>query len=124
MYFNAGVPHKIMEGLNVGLDAFYKSSNSTIDEGKFGAALIKSSFNYKRGRIYGGEFTNNYDPGPFSAYGNLAWGWGRGTHWSSSQFLFSPGDYAFVKKHWIFFDHGHRATASTGASYPWHHCDR
>jgi outer membrane receptor protein involved in Fe transport len=118
-YFDAGVTQKIMEGWNVGLDAFYKSSHSTIDEGQFGAALIQSSFNYKRGRIYGGEFTTNYDHGPFSAYGNLAWGWARGTHWSSSQFLFSPEDYAFVKKHWIFLDHDQRITSSAGASYTW-----
>jgi hypothetical protein len=118
-YFDAGVTQKIMEGWNVGLDAFYKSSHSTIDEGQFGAALIQSSFNYKRGRIYGGEFTTNYDHGPFSAYGNLAWGWARGTHWSSSQFLFSRQDYAFVKKHWIFLDHDQRITASAGASYTW-----
>ena len=118
-YFDAGVTQKIMEGWNVGLDAFYKSSHSTIDEGQFGAALIQSSFNYKRGRIYGGEFTTNYDHGPFSAYGNLAWGWARGTHWSSSQFLFAPDEYAFVKKHWIFLDHDQRVTASAGASYTW-----
>jgi hypothetical protein len=118
-YFDGGVTQKIMEGWNVGLDAFYKSSHSTLDEGQFGAALIQSSFNYKRGRIYGGEFTTNYDHGPFSAYGNLAWGWARGTHWSSSQFLFSPEDYAFVKKHWIFLDHDQRITASAGASYTW-----
>jgi hypothetical protein len=118
-YFDAGVTQKIMEGWNVGLDGFYKSSHSTLDEGQFGAALIQSSFNYKRGRIYGGEFTTNYDHGPFSAYGNLAWGWARGTHWSSSQFLFSPQDYSFVKKHWIFLDHDQRVTASAGASYTW-----
>jgi outer membrane receptor protein involved in Fe transport len=118
-YFDAGVTQKIMEGWNVGLDGFYKSSHSTLDEGQFGAALIQSSFNYKRGRIYGGEFTTNYDHGPFSAYGNVGWEWARGTHWSSSQFLFSPEDYAFVKKHWIFLDHDQRVTASSGASYTW-----
>jgi outer membrane receptor protein involved in Fe transport len=118
-YFDIGATQKIMEGWNIGLDGFYKSSHSTLDEGQFGAALIQSSFNYKRGRIYGGEFTTNYDHGPFSAYANLSWGWARGTQWSSSQFLFSPEDYAFVKKHWIFLDHDQRVTASTGASYTW-----
>src|SRR5882762_4351359 len=118
-YFDAGVTQKIAEGFNVGIDGFYKSSHSVLDEGQFGEALILSSFNYKRGEIYGGEFTTNYDHGPFSAYGNLAWGWARGTHWSSSQFLFSPQDYAFVKKHWIFLDHDQRITSSAGASYTW-----
>jgi outer membrane receptor protein involved in Fe transport len=118
-YFDAGVTQKIMEGFNVGLDGFYKSSHSTLDEGQFGQALILSSFNYKRGEIYGGEFTSSYDHGPFSAYGNLAYEWARGTQWSSAQFLFAPDEFAFVKNHWIFLDHDQRFTGSAGASYTW-----
>jgi hypothetical protein len=108
-----------MEGWNVGLDGFYKSGHSTLDEGQFGPALIFSEFNYKRGRIYGGEFTTDYTHGPFSAWGNVAWEWARGTHWSSSQFLFAPDEYAFVKNHWIFLDHDQRVTSSAGAAYTW-----
>src|SRR6266481_1067058 len=118
-YFDAGVTQKIMEGFNVGLDGFYKSSHSTLDEGQFGQALILSSFNYKRGEIYGGEFTTSYDHGPFSTYGNLGYEWARGTHWSSAQFLFAPDEFAFVKNHWIFLDHDQRFTGSAGASYTW-----
>ena len=112
-YFDAGMTQKIMEGFNVGLDGFYKSSHSTLDEGQFGQALILSSFNYKRGEIYGGEFTTSYDHGPFSAYGNLGYEWARGTHWSSAQFLFAPDEFA------IFLDHDQRFTGSAGASYTW-----
>jgi outer membrane receptor protein involved in Fe transport len=118
-YFDAGITQKIMEGWNVGLDGFYKSAHSLIDEGQFGAALVQSAFNYERGRDYGGELTTSYDHGPFSAYGNLAYGWARGTSWSSAQFLFSPEDFKFVKRHWIFLDHDQRLTASAGASYTW-----
>jgi len=118
-YFDAGMTQKIMEGFNLGLDGFYKSSHSTLDEGQFGQALILSSFNYKRGEIYGGEFTSSYDHGPFSAYGNLGYEWARGTHWSSAQFLFAPDEFAFVKNHWIFLDHDQRFTGSAGASYTW-----
>jgi outer membrane receptor protein involved in Fe transport len=118
-YFDIGVTQKILEGWNVGLDGFYKSSHSTIDEGQFGQALILSSFNYKRGRIYGGELTTNYDHGPFSLYGNAAYEWARGTHWSSAQFLFDPMEYAFVKKHWVFLDHDQRWTSTAGGAYTW-----
>jgi outer membrane receptor protein involved in Fe transport len=118
-YFDAGLTQKIMEGFNMGLDGFYKSSHSTLDEGQFGQALILSSFNYKRGEIYGGEFTSSYDHGPFSAYGNLAYEWARGTNFSSAQFLFAPDEIAFVKNHWIFLDHDQRFTGSAGASYTW-----
>src|SRR5438477_5245695 len=50
-YFDIGATQKIMEGWNVGIDGFYKSSDSTLDEGQFGEALIQSSFNYKVGWI-------------------------------------------------------------------------
>ena len=118
-YFDAGITQQILPGWNVGVDGFYKSSHSLIDEGQFGAALVLSSFNYERGRDYGGELTTSYDHGPFSAYGNLAWGWARGTSWSSAQFLFDPAEFQFVKHHWVFLDHDQRLTASTGVSYTW-----
>jgi outer membrane receptor protein involved in Fe transport len=118
-YFDAGFTQQITKEWNVGVDGFYKSSHSLIDEGQFGAALVLSSFNYARGRDYGGEFTTSYDHGPFSAYGNLAYVWARGTEWSSAQFLFGPDEFKFVKHHWIFLDHEQLWTASSGASYTW-----
>ena len=118
-YFDAGVTQEITKGWNVGVDGFYKSSHSLLDEGQFGQALVLSSFNYDRGRQYGGEFTTSYDQGKFSAYGNVAWIWARGTNISSAQFLFDPDEFAFIKHHWVFLDHDQRWTASVGASYIW-----
>src|SRR5436305_7478053 len=118
-YFDAGFTQQIMNGWTVGVDGFYKSSHSLIDEGQFGAALVQSPFNYERGRQYGGEFTTNYDHGPFSAYGTVGWIWARGISWSSAQFLFDPDEFKFVKDHWIFLDHDQRITASLGGSYTW-----
>jgi hypothetical protein len=118
-YFDAGVTQKIAEGFNVGIDGFYKSSHSVLDEGQFGEALILSSFNYKRGEIYGGEFSSSYDHGPFSAYFNLAYEWARGTNVSSAQFLFDPDEFAFIRKNWVFLDHDQRFTGSAGVSYTW-----
>jgi outer membrane receptor protein involved in Fe transport len=118
-YFDAGVTQKILEGFNVGLDGFYKSSHSTLDEGQFGQALILSSFNYKRGEIYGGEFTSSYDHGPISAYLNVGYEWARGTHVSSAQFLFDPDELAYINNHWVFLDHDQRFTGSAGVSYTW-----
>src|SRR5438309_7209473 len=121
-YFDTGVTQKIMEGFNVGLDGFYKSSHSALDEGQFGQALILSSFNYKRGEIYGGEFTSSYDHGTFSAYGNLGYEWARGVHVSSAEFLFDPDEFAFINKHWVFLAHDQRCSATAGAAYTWHDC--
>jgi opacity protein-like surface antigen len=119
-YFDVGVTQKIAEGFNVGIDGFYKSSHSTLDEGQFGQALILSSFNYKRGEIYGGEITSSYDQGPFSVYLNAGYEWARGTQVSSGQFLFDPDEIAYISNHWVFLDHDQRFTGSAGMSYVWH----
>ena len=118
-YFDAGVTQKIAEGLNIGVDGFYKSSHDTLDEGQFGQALILSSFNYNRGEIYGGEFTANYDHGPFTAYLNAAYGWARGNVVSSAQFLFDPEELHYIHRNWVFLDHDQRFTGSAGISYTW-----
>jgi hypothetical protein len=118
-YFDAGITQRIIEGFNVGIDGFYKSSHSVLDEGQFGEALILSSFNYKRGEIYGGEFTANYNKGGLASYLNAAYEWARGTNVSSAQFLFDPDEFAYIKKHWVFLDHDQRFTGSAGISYTW-----
>src|SRR5438876_6662965 len=118
-YLDVGITQQIAEGFTIGLDGFYKSSHSTLDEGQFGQALILSSFNYKRGEIYGGEITSSYDHGPFSAYVNAGYEWARGTQVSSSQFLFDPDELAYISNHWVFLDHDQRFTASAGVSYTW-----
>jgi outer membrane receptor protein involved in Fe transport len=118
-YFDIGATQKIMEGLQAGIDGFYKNSHSVLDEGQFGQALILSSFNYKRGEIYGGEFTTSYDVGGLSAYLNAGYEWARGTNVSSAQFLFDPAEFAYIKRHWVFLDHDQRFTGSAGISYTW-----
>src|SRR5246500_1043540 len=118
-YFDAGMTQQIAKGFSVGIDGFYKSAHSVLDEGQFGQALILSSFNYKRGEIYGGEFTANYNQGGFSAYLNAAYEWARGTNVSSAQFLFDPAEFAYIKKNWVFLDHDQRFTGSAGISYTW-----
>jgi len=118
-YFDAGVTQQITKDWNAGVDGFYKSSHSLLDEGQFGEALVLSSFNYARGRQYGGEFTTNYDHGPIAAYGNVGWIWARGIEPDSAEFLWDPDEFKFAQHHWIFLDHDQRITASVGGSYTW-----
>lgn len=118
-YFDVGATQKIMEGWSAGLDGYYKSAHSQIDDGQFGAARILSAFNYNRGEIYGAEFTTSYDHGPFSAYLNASYEWARGKNFTSAQFLFDPKQFAFVDRNFVFLDHDQRFTGSAGASYTW-----
>ena len=122
-YFDIGATQKLLPGLQVGLDGYYKNARNQLDDGLFGQTLILSAFNYYRGEIYGVEFTTSYTSGGFSAYANVAYSMARGENWVSSQFLFSPTDIAYVQNHWIALDHDQRVTGSFGASYLWKRSD-
>ena len=119
-YFDAGISQKLAPGLQVGVDGYYKNAVNQLDDGLFGQTLILSAFNYAEGRIYGVEFTGTYAKGGFSTYANLAYSVAQGLDWNSAQFLFDPGDLAYVRNHWIYLDHDQRVTGSFGASYLFH----
>jgi outer membrane receptor protein involved in Fe transport len=124
-YYDLGVSQKITDGLKVGLDGYYKRAQNQLDDGLFGQALILSSFNYAEGRVYGAEFTANYDLGGFSTYANLAYSVAQGKGASSAQYLW--GDQAtvnYVNNNWIYLDHDQRITGSFGASYTWKESER
>jgi len=118
-YIDAGVTQKLSEGLQVGLDGYYKKAKNQLDDGLFGQTLILSAFNYARGEVYGIEFSGSYSSGGFSTYLNLAHSVAKGEDWDSAEFLFDAADLAYVKDHWIFLDHDQALTSSFGASYRW-----
>jgi outer membrane receptor protein involved in Fe transport len=116
-YYDIGMSQVLAPGLQVGVDGYYKIAQNQLDDGLFGQTLILSAFNYTRGEVHGVEFTASYDTGGFSTYLNVANSVAKGENWSSAQFLFSPGDIAYVKNHWIYLDHDQDVSASFGASY-------
>jgi outer membrane receptor protein involved in Fe transport len=118
-YFDAGISQKVTKHLQLGVDGYYKTAKNQLDDGLFGQSLILSAFNYAKGRIYGVEFTGSYNLGGFSSYANVAWSQAYGKDWNSAQFLFDPGDLAYVKTHWIYLDHDQRVTGSFGVAYTW-----
>ena len=118
-YVDVGAEQKIMDGLTVGIDGYYKWARNLVDEGQFGAPIILTPFNYRDGVTYGAELTANYAIGPFSAYGNVALQHTGGKDIISSQFNFDPDDLAYIAGHYIHLDHEQHITASAGASYLW-----
>ncbi len=116
-YFDAGITQKLAPGLQVGLDGYYKEAKNQLDDGLFGQTLILSAFNYAHGRVYGVEATGSYTHGGFNAYANLAFSVAQGEDWSSAQFLFDPGDAAYVQNHWIYLDHDQTVSGTFGVSY-------
>ena len=63
-YYDIGAQQKILDGLTVGVDTYYKQAVNLIDEGQFGAPIILTPFNYRHGQQYGAELAINYRPGP------------------------------------------------------------
>jgi outer membrane receptor protein involved in Fe transport len=119
--FDIGVVQKIpaIPGLEVGIDAYYKLARDLLDDGQFGQAYVLTGFNYASGINEGLEAKLNYKNGNFRAWGNLAWATQIGKQIVSNQFLFDPGELAFIATHYIFTDHAQQLTASAGASYLW-----
>ncbi|HWN58241.1 MAG TPA: TonB-dependent receptor, partial [Methylomirabilota bacterium] len=117
--FDVGATQEIISGLNVGIDAYYKKAADLIDEGQFGPALIFETFNYRKGRVYGVEFTGSYTHENFYAYENFAYSVAQGTQVESGQFNFAADELKFINSHYIFLDHDQTFTNSIGAVYNW-----
>ena len=116
-YFDAGFDQVILPGWRAGVDAYYKSARNLIDEGQFGAPIILSAFNYRKGQVSGIEFSTSYDKGPLSLYGNVAYSRAIGKDIVSSQFNFSASDLQYISGRWVHLDHDQRWTGSGGAAY-------
>ena len=116
-YYDLGVEQAIGSHVTVGIDAYHRVARYLLDEGQFGAPIILTPFNYKYGRNSGVEFTANYQNGPFTAYGNIAFSKAQGRQIVSSQFNFAPDDQAYVADHFIYVDHDQRTSASLGMTY-------
>jgi outer membrane receptor protein involved in Fe transport len=119
--FDVGVVQKMyaIPGLEVGIDAYYKTARDLLDDGQFGAAYVLTAFNYDRAQNVGVELKANYTNGNFRAYGNVAWAKQTATNVVSNQYLFDPDALAYIATHSIFTDHAQLWTASAGASYLW-----
>ena len=115
-YFDVGVNQVIFPGLTVGLDGYYKLAKNLIDEGQFGAPIIFTAFNYAKAYVDGAVLTISYDQGPWSIYGNAAYGRAVGTNIISSQFNFGADELAYIAQHYIHLDHDQTWTASAGSS--------
>ena len=116
-YFDVGLTVKPMEGLTLGYAGYYKFAQNYLDKGQFGAPIQLASFNYANAQVKGFELYANYDQGPWSVYGNLAWSKVSATKINSAQYNFSPEDLAYVGNYWIAADHDQGWTGSAGAAY-------
>lgn len=116
-YFDVGLTVKPIDGLTLGFAGYYKFAENYLDKGQFGAPIQLASFNYANAQVKGFELYANYDQGPWSVYGNLAWSKVSATRINSAQYNFSPEDLAYIGNYWIAADHDQGWTGSAGVAY-------
>jgi outer membrane receptor protein involved in Fe transport len=116
-YFDIGLTVKPLEGLTLGYAGYYKFAQNYLDKGQFGAPVQLASFNYANAQVKGFEVYANYDQGPWSLYGNVAWSKVSATRINSAQYNFSPDDLAYIGRYWIAADHDQGWTGSAGVAY-------
>jgi outer membrane receptor protein involved in Fe transport len=120
-YFDIGWDQKILPGLTVGVDAYYKIATDLIDDGQFGQAVILTQFNFAKGYSEGVELKAYYTNGDFKAYANIAANNTKSTDVISNQYLIDPDEYAYLLNNWHYIDDMQYLTGSAGASYRWDH---
>ena len=118
-YYDVGVDQKVLPGLDVGLDVYYKDARDLIDDGQFGQAVVLTQFNWARGYSEGGEFKLKYTNGSFYAYANFALNVTRAIGPESNQYLLDADEYNYLLTHWHYTDDMQLMTGSGGAWYRW-----
>jgi outer membrane receptor protein involved in Fe transport len=120
-YFDVGVDQRLLAGLSAGLDAYYKRSTDTIDDGQFGQAVVLDEFNYARGFSRGAELKINYYKGGFRTYANVSHEITMVKEVVSNQYLIGdPVELAYLASRYTYASDAQTVSASAGTSYRWH----
>jgi outer membrane receptor protein involved in Fe transport len=117
--YDVGVVQKALPGLEIGVDAYYKTARDLLDDGQFGAAYVLTAFNYEKANNLGVELSAKYANGGFNAYANVAVARQIATNVVSDQYLFDADELAYIAGHYVYTDHSQIISGSAGASYLW-----
>jgi outer membrane receptor protein involved in Fe transport len=116
-YFDVGIDQKILPGLTVGLDGYYKIATDLIDDGQFGQAVVLTQFNWGHGYSEGLEAKAKYQNGNWNAYANFAFNVTRATDPVSNQYLLDAATYNFLLTNYHYTDDMQMFTGSAGVAY-------
>ena len=118
-YFDVGVDQKLLPGLVVGADTYYKIARDQIDDGQFGQAVVLTQFNFARGYSEGAELKAKYQEGNFKAYANFSFNITRAIDVESNQYLIDLATYDYLLTHYHYTDDMQLMSGSAGMSYRW-----
>ena len=116
-YFDAGLEFQLTPKVTLGIDGYYRKVKHLQDEGQFGNALIFSSFNYEKGKIFGLDLSATYRDRALTGYVNLGLTHARGKGVETGQFNFSQDKLDYINSNFVHLDHEQALAASAGVSY-------
>jgi len=117
-YYDVGANQDLLDKkLRVGVDAYIKDKEFTLDEGQFGPAMIFSPNNSQKGLVRGIDFTVTYDWNDFSFWGNVTRSQALAYGITTGQWQFPASWVAYMSDHWYHLDHDQNWTASAGVAY-------
>ncbi len=119
-YFDIGVEQKLPANLSIGVDAYYKRSTDTLDDGQFGEAVVLEQYNYARGFSRGAELKLSYELGGLRSYANLSHEITMVKDVVSNQYLIgNAAELAYLATTYTYSSDAQTVSASAGVSYRW-----
>jgi TonB-dependent receptor-like protein/carboxypeptidase family protein len=117
-YFDVGIRQRVIEGLNVGIDGFYKQGHDQLDLAQLAGSQVFAPLSYSQSRAWGSDFSATYQRGAFSSYFNFSYAVLQAKNIDAGQFLADDADeIGYIAKHWVTLDDNQMFTASAGSSY-------
>ena len=117
-YYDIGLDQKMTPNLSVGVDAYYKRSTDTLDDGQFGQAVVLNQFNYAQGFSQGVEFKMDYQQKYFRAYANLSGEITKSKDVVTNQYLIGdPVELAYLANNYTYASDAQTISSSFGGSY-------
>ena len=117
-YFDAGVRQRLAEGLNAGIDGFYKFGHDQLDLAQLAGSVVTAPLNYRQSRAWGSDFCLTYEHNALSAYLNFSYAVLQAKYISAGAFLADDAsEIGYIANHWVTLDDDQMFVGSSGASY-------
>ena len=117
-YFDAGVRQRVVEGVNVGVDSFYKFGHDQLDLAQLAGSVVTAPLNYRKSRAWGSDFSLTLERNGLSAYLNFSYAVLQAQKISAGAFLADDAaEIGYIANHWVTLDDDQMLVGSSGVSY-------
>ncbi len=117
-YFDVGIRQRVLDGLNVGVDGFYKIGHDQLDLAQLAGSVVTAPLNYRESRGWGSDFSVTFERSGLSAYLNFSYAVLQAQHISAGAFLAGNADeIKYISNHWVTLDDDQMFVGSGGTSY-------